>query len=110
MSALTSRVRRGEIRSALARPPSVPTRLGPETVRTGRAVRKESTTTMTAQTWGHLAGDTRAFAVDHRFHPDPDPGERDPAEALTWGFFAIYADGWNLCEQHYDGETVERVH
>lgn len=65
---------------------------------------------MTATTWSHLAGDTREFALEVSFHPDSESEAVSPDLQASWGSFALYVHGKNLCSQSYEGETLERVH
>lgn len=66
---------------------------------------------MTSVTWGRLSGDTSVFALDVALMDDPDGGKAaDPDETASWGAFALWVDGVNLCSHDEQGEPVARVH
>lgn len=50
------------------------------------------------------------FAIEYCFLPDPDDGKAAfPEESLSWGRFAIWVNGLNLCQHSYNGETEDYV-
>lgn len=65
---------------------------------------------MTATTWSHLAGDTRVFAFEVAFHSDTESEHVADDVRLSWGSFALYVAGRNVCAQVHEGETLQRVH
>jgi hypothetical protein len=58
-----------------------------------------------------LEGDTSLFAFSVSFQNDPDNGaSATREESLSWGGFAIWVEGQNLCVHREDDTLVEDAH
>lgn len=55
-------------------------------------------------------GSRDVFAIDYQFLPDPDAGKAAlPEESLSWGRFAIWVNGLNICQYAFENETENYV-
>ncbi len=55
-------------------------------------------------------GSRDLFAIEYEFQPDPDNGQAAlPEESLSWGKFAIWVNGLNLCQSSCNNETEDSV-
>lgn len=55
-------------------------------------------------------GSRNVFAIEYAFSPDPDDGKAAlPEESHSWGCFAIWVNGLNLCQSSYNNETSDVV-
>jgi hypothetical protein len=58
-----------------------------------------------------LGGDKNEFALEVVFRPDPDGGKAATSEeSASWGSFALWVGGKNLCEHIEDEDVVAHVH
>lgn len=58
-----------------------------------------------------LFGNRATFGIEIGFHPDPDNGLAMDAEtASSWGEFAIWVDGINLCQHSCEEKEFSTVH
>lgn len=61
--------------------------------------------------WQRLGGDTSRFAFQLSLGVDPSPGTwADPDMSASWGGFAFWVFGQNLCLHVEEGEQVDAVH
>lgn len=61
--------------------------------------------------WGKFLGDKSRFAIGIDFRPDPDDGEgTTPEDSGSWGTFALWVGGANLCAHYEEGELIDAVH
>lgn len=66
---------------------------------------------MTGTIWRHQSGSTDELALDLAFRDDPDldvPFDEDLR--ASWGSFALWAGGRNLCAHAVQGEVLEHTH
>lgn len=62
-------------------------------------------------TWRYLSGDTAVFAVEFTLVADDSAdGMVEEDERNSWGSFAIWIHGVNLCEHHVQGEILRSAH
>ncbi len=54
-------------------------------------------------------GDREAFAVDIALTVDPSPEDVEPELATSWGSFALWIDGRNVCAHRTQGADAEAV-
>lgn len=66
---------------------------------------------MAALTWRFLAGDTASFALELNLLDNDGHDEAvDADDRASWGSFAIWVQGRNLCAHTEEGETLEAAH
>jgi Zn-dependent peptidase ImmA (M78 family) len=63
-------------------------------------------------TWEMKAGDPTAFCLSVAFMPNPDGADdrADADERDSWGNFALWAGGENLCAHIEQGEEIQAAH
>jgi Zn-dependent peptidase ImmA (M78 family) len=55
-------------------------------------------------------GSCDLFAIEYEFQPDPDNGKAAlPEESLSWGRFAIWVKGLNICQSSCNNKTEDYV-
>jgi hypothetical protein len=71
----------------------------------------EGLTSMSSVTWKYLAGDTSSFAIEMSLvSGDVDDWMVDRDERGSWGSFALWIQGVNVCEHVARGEQLKAVH
>lgn len=66
---------------------------------------------MSSTTWRYLAGDTASFAIEFTLvRNSADDWMVDVDERATWGSFAVWAGGVNVCESNAQGEQLRAAH
>jgi len=66
---------------------------------------------MSSTTWRYLAGDTASFAIEFALVRDTaDDWMVDADERASWGSFAVWAGGVNVCESNAHGEQLQSAH
>lgn len=57
-----------------------------------------------------VIGERGTFAIEYEFLPDPDHGKAAlPEESLSWGNFAIWTSGNNICQYSYRNKIIPSV-